>query len=154
MKYAYILFLTVFIISCKKDNNDISSKSLLTKYNWYPYAIKDTFYSPNLDTVYRVHSFVLDSCSQLQYYKFYSDGKVDRYFPCNISPKMVSGTWNLSSDSILSGSIGFPSSLVVQLTSIDNIEFKTNTKWPYHIYSSSSPPEFGIQSTTVIFKHQ
>ena len=156
MKHISIstLFLTLFIVSCKKDNVDIFPKSLLTKYNWYAYELVDTFYSQNLDTVYRVQSGVLDSCYQAQYYKFYSDGKVDRYFPCNLSPKIVSGTWNLSSDSILSVSVGFASSRAVKLTSIGNMELKTNTKWPYHIYSSSAPPEFGIRSTTVVFRHK
>ncbi|WP_148041343.1 hypothetical protein [Rufibacter immobilis] len=154
MKYISILFLIILISSCKKDPIDLSPKSLITRYNWYPYKITTTFYSEDLKTVYRVQSAVLDSCYQAGYYKFYSDGKVDRHFPCNISPKMVTGTWRLSSDSIISVSVGFLSSATSKLLSINNEELETNTKIPYHIYSSSAPPEFGIQSTTTNFRHK
>lgn len=154
MRFISTLFLALLIISCKRENIDNSPTSLIVKYDWHPYQLIDTFFSVNLDTMYRIQSNLFDSCDQASSYKFYSDGKVNRFLPCYLTPNVMNGTWSLTSDSVLSVSVGFTSSLAVKLISIDNRKLTTNTKWPYHILSSSAPPEFGIRSTTTVFRHK
>jgi hypothetical protein len=100
-----------------------------------------------------VYNNLFDSCEHASWYKFYSNGKVDRILPCYLQPNYY-GTWSLSADSNLTVSVGFPNASVVKLISIDDDEIITNSTFPYIITVPPAPSEIGWHRSTVVFKHK
>ncbi len=163
MKCIFFILIVLTIFSCKKDNIDSSAKSLLIKYNWYLFERRDTSFSMNLDTVYRVRTYLSDSCTKASYYTFASNGEATVYSPCHTTPTSATGTWSLAPDNRLVVSIpyqnfefSFPSfpGGPLRLKSINNTELITSTQTSYYSYSYGIIPESGIQSVTMIYRHQ
>lgn len=168
MKYIFFILTVLTIFSCKKDNIDNSAKSLLIKYNWYLYERRDTFFSMNLDTVYRVKTYLSDSCTKASYYTFTSNGQATVYSPCHTTYTSLLGTWSLALDNTFIVNIfepsdptgqnfnfGFPSLLIpMTLKSINKTELITNTGTPYYYARYGIVVESGMHSVTMIYKHQ
>ncbi|MGZ8524873.1 MAG: hypothetical protein ACXWV1_10620 [Chitinophagaceae bacterium] len=135
----YIFFLLITVFSCNKKD-DSSFKFILTKYDWYEYQVQEQILN-NANgswTIMKDTTYLVNTCSPKPKYRFNSDHTFSMVSACR-NPQNKTGSWSLTTDNFLSGSVPLDIMGQVlhvgiegQVTSFDVTHFNTSKTFVYN----------------------